>query len=171
MAALWTRSWGTTIQVSGHLQVIYAHFMRPILREYWCRGNEKGKEKQKKNKSAEKSLQPKQDISSAQTLLQPGCPRRGSVPTVHVLNKRLKGNMKAHSRDIPTANIFDKTKSQKLHSSLDHKVWPQPTDAEMIAFSQRETVPIQIEWIDDCSNSINSRKTWTFINLLLGKNN
>lgn len=80
------------------------------------------KRNRRRLKSAEKSLQPKQDISSAQTLLQPGSPRRGSVPTVHVLNKRLKGNMKAHSSDIPTANIFDKTKSQKLHSSLDHKL-------------------------------------------------
>ena len=141
--------------------------MRHISQEYWCRGNEKGKEKQKKNKSAEKSLQPEQDSSSAQTLLQPGIPRRGSVPTVHVLNKRLKGNMKAYSSS--TANILDKTKSQKLHSSLHYKVWPQPTDAEMIAFTQTETVPIQIERIDDYSNSINSRKTWTFINLLLGE--
>lgn len=82
-----------------------------------------------------------------------------------------KGEHESTLTYMPTANIFDKTKSQKLHSLLDHKVCPQPTDAEMIAFTQRETVPIQIERIDDCSNSINSRKTWTFINLLLGKNN
>lgn len=120
MAALWTRSWGTTIQVSGHLQVIYAHFMRPILLEYWCRGNEKGKEKQKKNKSAEKTLQPKQDISSAQTLLQPGSPRRGSVPTVHALNKRLKGKMKAHSHTYPllTSLIRPNPRNYTLHWTI-----------------------------------------------------
>ena len=122
MAALWTRSWGTTIQVSGHFRVICAHFICSISRKYLCTGNEKAEEKQKKNnlKSAEKSLQPEQDSSSAPTLLQPGSPRRGGVSTVYALNKRLNGNMKAYSSS--TANIFDKTKSQKLHCSLEHNV-------------------------------------------------
>lgn len=78
------------------------------------------KRNRRRLKSAEKSLQPKQDISSAQTLLQPGSPRRGSVPTVHVLNKRLKGNMKAHSHTYPllTSSIRPNPRNYTVHLTI-----------------------------------------------------
>lgn len=78
------------------------------------------KRNRRRTSRQKKRFSQNKEISSAQTLLQPGSPRRGSVPTVHALNKRLKGKMKAHSHTYPllTSSIRPNPRNYTLHWTI-----------------------------------------------------